>query len=245
MAVAGARTEPSTRWAVAPNLLLCSQSQLRGAFFIMAPFLHDQHPFKVLSARHPAVLGRSMEASGLPSAALLKSKSAEVGKRRDGLFVCPCSICAPKPIDPLAPRKSGSSDNSNCVFMEPPPGTLPPPPSVEQSAKEVIAGETVKVSVASKHDSITRVESMIKGHPTNGLRLILCLLSCAAASTGTDFGWKLRTAEASALPRRRKWTPKGSPVFYRISTHFWKAKVASHQFLYIDLHCGISKFLSH
>lgn len=73
-----------------------------------------------------------------------KSKSAEV-KRRDGLFVCPCSICSPKPIDPLAPRKSSSSDVSNCIFIEPPTGTLPPPPAAEIVVKEVTAGQTVKL----------------------------------------------------------------------------------------------------
>jgi hypothetical protein len=111
-----------------------------GEIFLMARFLHLQDFCGGVW---------TMEASGAPSAALPKSKSAEVGKRRDGLFVCPCSICSPKPIDPLAPRKSSNSDNSNCVFVEPPAGTLPPPPSAEQAAKEVSAGETVKVSVTS------------------------------------------------------------------------------------------------
>lgn len=82
---------------------------------------------------------------GVPSAALPKSKSTDAGKRRDGLFICPCATCSPKPIDPLAPRKSGNSDSSNCVFVEPPPGSLPPPPSAEQVAKDIGAGETVKV----------------------------------------------------------------------------------------------------
>jgi hypothetical protein len=80
----------------------------------------------------------------IQAASALKSKSAD-GKRRDGLFVCPCSVCSPKPIDPLAPRKSSSSDASNCVFIEPPSGTLPPPPAVEHVVREVAAGETVKV----------------------------------------------------------------------------------------------------
>jgi hypothetical protein len=84
-----------------------------------------------------------MEAAVFPAPAS-KSKSAD-GKRRDGLFVCPCSLCSPKPIDPLAPRKSSSGDASNCVFIEPPAATLPPPPVAELVIKEVIAGQTVKV----------------------------------------------------------------------------------------------------
>jgi hypothetical protein len=79
---------------------------------------------------------------------LSKAKSSEGGKRRDALFVCPCPTCSPKPIDPLAPRKSNSNDTSSCCFVEPPDGTLPPPPSIELAIKEATAGETVKVSGA-------------------------------------------------------------------------------------------------
>ena len=91
-----------------------------------------------------------MEAAALAS----KLKSADGSKRRDGLFVCPCSTCSPKPIDPLAPRKSSSSDASSCIFGEPPIGTLPPPPAAEYVVKEVAAGETVKVRPATRGQSL-------------------------------------------------------------------------------------------
>jgi hypothetical protein len=74
---------------------------------------------------------------------LSKSKASE-GSRR-AYFMCPCAICSPKPIDPLAPRKSGNAESSNCIFSEPPAGALPPPPTVEHVSKEVTAGQTVKV----------------------------------------------------------------------------------------------------
>ena len=93
--------------------------------------------------------------SGMEAAALApKLKPADGSKRRDGLFVCPCSTCSPKPIDPLAPRKSSSSDASSCIFGEPPIGTLPPPPAAEYVVKEVAAGETVKVRPATRGQSL-------------------------------------------------------------------------------------------
>jgi hypothetical protein len=90
---------------------------------------------------------RMEAAQGIVAATGSKSKSSD-SRRRDGLFLCPCSLCSPKPIDPLAPRKSNNSDNSNCVFMEPPTGTLPPPPGVDHVIKHATVGESVKVRVS-------------------------------------------------------------------------------------------------